>query len=632
MVDFTTPFTWGAGGQAVTADQLKSRDKIVQMLLQRGFDPNKINHPLEGIAKGAQIALGMWMDGANERAAAEGQKSLSTIEKEMLGGGAASPAAAAPDATGATGAKAEFPGDAASLIKKFEGYRDKPYWDVNAHRVGYGSDTITNPDGSVQRVEPGMQITRQQADLDLDRRLRTEFVPHAAKAVGEKWGDLPAPAQAALTSVMYNYGRLPSSVVAAAQSGDVNGLAAAVEGLSGHNNGINAKRRMQEAAIIRGGALDQAPALAQPQAAVPPRVLAAMQMINSPFANPAQKQVATAILNKHFTTEAKTPAQIEAEQLDLQQKRLGVQQATQMNPLSVQQARLGITKTQDDIANAQQMRPLDVEGKRLANQKAQRELEGEGAVGLTTAERKAYGIPDEQPAYKTRNGEVKFGPAAPKITQSVDQKAETVESQEKAKAQVKLFNGFLDDGAEAANNQQMINELRRIGGKVSTGATAVMKERLGALGIKTEGVSDIEAYGALIDRLTPAQRIPGSGATSDFDAKMFKNSLPKLMNTPEGNAMIIDTIEKLNDNKLRRADIATRYMIGELDAKSGFQELRKLQAEARSLSDNIKSATAPKGPGAAIRAPVSVKSREEALKLPSGTPILLPDGRTGVVP
>ena len=40
---------------------------------------------------------------------------------------------------------------AAGLLRRFEGFKSTPYWDVNADRVGYGSDTVTLADGTVKR-------------------------------------------------------------------------------------------------------------------------------------------------------------------------------------------------------------------------------------------------------------------------------------------------------------------------------------------------------------------------------------------------------------------------------------------------------------------------------------------------
>lgn len=142
--------------------------------------------------------------------------------------------------------------DAAALLRTFEGFRETPYWDVNANRVGYGSDTITRADGSVVRVQAGMAVSREDAERDLSRRT-AEFEGVALRQVGpEAWNALPPNARAALVSTTYNYGSLPGSVVAAAKTGDVTAIASAVRGLSGHNGGVNADRRAKEAAIIEG--------------------------------------------------------------------------------------------------------------------------------------------------------------------------------------------------------------------------------------------------------------------------------------------------------------------------------------------------------------------------------------------
>jgi GH24 family phage-related lysozyme (muramidase) len=147
--------------------------------------------------------------------------------------------------------------DTTSLIRGFEGYRDTPYWDVNAYRVGYGSDTVTMADGTVQRVSQGMKIGREDADRDLARRT-AEFQNTAAKQAGESWAKLAPAAQGALTSIAYNYGSLPSRILPAVRSGDPVAIADAIEGLGSDNDGINAKRRAKEAALVRSAA-------AQPQ-------------------------------------------------------------------------------------------------------------------------------------------------------------------------------------------------------------------------------------------------------------------------------------------------------------------------------------------------------------------------------
>jgi GH24 family phage-related lysozyme (muramidase) len=142
-----------------------------------------------------------------------------------------------------------------NLIKEREGFISKPAYDVNAYRAGYGSDTVTRSDGSVERIKPGMSVSREDAERDLQRRIQTEFVPKAAAKVGEEnWSRLPENVRASLTSIAYNYGTIPSRIVPAVQSGNPETIARAIESLAGDNKGVNAGRRMQEANIARGTA------------------------------------------------------------------------------------------------------------------------------------------------------------------------------------------------------------------------------------------------------------------------------------------------------------------------------------------------------------------------------------------
>ena len=170
------------------------------------------------------------------------------------------PGVAAPGAppAAAPGPRAEGPAmtpgqtAAADFLRRREGFRESPYYDVNAFRAGYGSDTATLADGTVVPVRQGMTVSREDAERDLSRRI-LEFERRVVSAVGQdQYAALPPNAQAALISIAYNYGTLPGSIRAAARSGDPAALAQAVAGLAGDNEGVNAIRRREEAAMIAG--------------------------------------------------------------------------------------------------------------------------------------------------------------------------------------------------------------------------------------------------------------------------------------------------------------------------------------------------------------------------------------------
>ncbi|MDY4281316.1 MAG: integrating conjugative element protein [[Pasteurella] mairii] len=147
---------------------------------------------------------------------------------------------------------------AAGLLRKFEGFISQADWDVNAHRVGYGSDTITKADGTVIKVQPGMTVTREDAERDLARRTQL-YTNQIKREISEQtWNGLSDRAQAVLTSYIYNYGTLNktksviSAAQASAQSGDMTALANAIRRRQVDNKGVNARRRNQEADYILG--------------------------------------------------------------------------------------------------------------------------------------------------------------------------------------------------------------------------------------------------------------------------------------------------------------------------------------------------------------------------------------------
>lgn len=158
----------------------------------------------------------------------------------------------------------------ANTIRELEGFGSDTYFDVNAERAGYGSDTKTDPvTGEVTKIEPGMTVTKEEAEADLNRRLTQNttlsdgtvqkgFIPSVVDAVGaDTFYAMDPTTQAALTSIAYNYGanwaeKLPS-LAEAAKTGNTDLIADAIEDRAVDNDGINATRRLREAEMVRSG-------------------------------------------------------------------------------------------------------------------------------------------------------------------------------------------------------------------------------------------------------------------------------------------------------------------------------------------------------------------------------------------
>jgi GH24 family phage-related lysozyme (muramidase) len=148
-----------------------------------------------------------------------------------------------------------FYDSAADFIKVFEGFTPNATWDVNAYRLGHGSDTITLPDGSYRKVVKGDTTTKELAAKDLARRIKEGFEPKVRKQIGEPYySNLPDPAKISLISLAYNYGSITKpAIIDAARSGDVEKLAnAIIESTKNDNKGKSfyealRKRREKEA-------------------------------------------------------------------------------------------------------------------------------------------------------------------------------------------------------------------------------------------------------------------------------------------------------------------------------------------------------------------------------------------------
>ncbi len=147
--------------------------------------------------------------------------------------------------------------NSAKFVKMFEGYTPTATWDVNAYRIGHGSDTITLPNGTYRKVVQGDVTTPDLAEKDLERRLAQEFIPKARATIGPTyWDKLPEQAQMALVSIAYNYGNITKqAIIDAARAGNMLSLSLAIVASTYNDNaGILRGRRAQEAALVRSAA------------------------------------------------------------------------------------------------------------------------------------------------------------------------------------------------------------------------------------------------------------------------------------------------------------------------------------------------------------------------------------------
>ena len=143
-------------------------------------------------------------------------------------------------------------------------------------------------------------------------------------------------------------------------------------------------------------------------------------------------------------------------------------------------------------------------------------------------------------------------------------------SEESAKFIVKDAGDLAAAGQIATRSLRQLDVLEGALANTPGGTITGIQSWLGGLGVKTEGLDDIQLANALISQLVPAQRPPGSGTMSDADLALFKASLPALMNTPGGNAAIITTMRNIANYDVKMGDISRQLILEEIAPRQAY--------------------------------------------------------------
>lgn len=177
---------------------------------------------------------------------------------------------------------------------------------------------------------------------------------------------------------------------------------------------------------------------------------------------------------------------------------------------------------------------------------------------------------------KLMEAEIKLrGASRPQVT--VTNTQETEEAKARGKQIPEIAGKVADQWGPA---QETLAQLRTLGDlrqDFKTGGPAALQAKLASIGIPIgKNVGVVQAYNSIIEKMAPAQRIPGTGATSDRDLAGFKASLPNLINDPMGNEIISATLGGIQEYRLAQAQIAQEYLTGQIEAKEMFKRAREL--------------------------------------------------------
>ena len=146
-----------------------------------------------------------------------------------------------------------------------------------------------------------------------------------------------------------------------------------------------------------------------------------------------------------------------------------------------------------------------------------------------------------------------------------------------AKGDAETIGTVYDAGLAATRNLGRIDQLEALLQEAPSGMGGRLAQIAGEWGLAVDGTDAVQAAQAMINSLVPEQRPPGSGPMSDADLELFKQSLPRIINTPGGNQLIVDTMRAIAQYDAQGADIVQRLRSGEIDRATAFQMLQQRQ-------------------------------------------------------
>lgn len=164
------------------------------------------------------------------------------------------------------------------------------------------------------------------------------------------------------------------------------------------------------------------------------------------------------------------------------------------------------------------------------------------------------------------------------------------------KKNAETFASLSDTGMQARSKIAQIDRLEGLMANAPQGAVGALKQAAGEWGIATEGLSDIQASTALLEKMVPEQRAPGSGPMSDADIKMFRASLPRVINQPGGNQLIFGTMRGIAEYEMKMGEIADKVANREMKADGKVYTPADARRDIANLENPLSNYRVPSGP------------------------------------
>ena len=195
---------------------------------------------------------------------------------------------------------------------------------------------------------------------------------------------------------------------------------------------------------------------------------------------------------------------------------------------------------------------------------------------LTKEEAKQRGLPEDRVFQISSSGKIDEVGRGP-LVKNVVGGEQTPFSKKAQEQQAAIFGDIKKSGDGARRTLRDVTRLGSILDKSPGGLEAGFKLAAGNFGIKTEGLDNLQTAEAIINRLVPQQRPPGTGQMSDADLDLFKKSLPRIINQPGGNKAIISYLKGINEYLIKEGEIASLVLNGKITPEQADQRMLALQ-------------------------------------------------------
>lgn len=553
-------FIWGAGGARKTPDQIARDREVAAALMAQGVDTSPVGHWTQGAARVANALAGVVRDrradGASARNDTESQSRIAALLGGLGGSSGAFPAApsAAPEATDyASGRVAQAHNPDGAAIASGLVQRGLPQHVADAFVMNMRDESGLNP--GINEANPIVPGSRGGFGLyQLTGPRRRAYEAYAAQnsipldsvdgQLDFLMSELAGPEKAAAQAIM--------------AAPDTGSAAAAI--VNKFLRPAESHRASREARYLRSGGGQSAAMPEMAGSGAPVQVAqtgginrGVLESLSSPYASAQERQIAGILLQQ---------------QMGAQQSAADMR-AKQSDPMY----QLGLEKARLELEAMRNPQPKQTDTMQNLAWRAQQ-------AGLQP------GTPEYQQFMATGGG--KEGVTVNNIMGGEKFGEEFAKGDASALAEVS------QSGMAAQRNLGRIGRLDELLASTPQGAQGNFIQLAADFGVKFDGSDNVEAARALINSLVPEQRPAGSGPMSDADLELFKQSLPRIINSPNGNQMIVNTMRSIAQYDAQGAEIVQRLRRGEIDRSQAFEALQGRQNPLAGLNDIVTPKNAPK--------------------------------------